>query len=48
MVNVFGHCVIAKKSSTNRLSINHISIKKKKKIDGSSVHDYYSDHLAEW
>ena len=33
----------------NRLSINQINIKKKKKIDGFNVHHYYTtQHLAEW
>lgn len=48
MANVFGQFVREMKPLINRLSINQINIKKEKKIDGSNVHHYYTQHLAEW
>ncbi|MDK7075476.1 hypothetical protein QP379_08890, partial [Lactobacillus gasseri] len=46
--NVFGLFVRVTKPHINRLSINQINIKKKKKIDGFNVHHYHTQHLAEW
>lgn len=48
MANVFGQFVREINPLINRLSINQINIKKEKKIDGSNVHHYYTQHLAEW